>query len=148
VLNLWRSWWGDPVASSAIVIAFVGGFFALYQLRGALGDRRRRILDAMVQQYGKTAKARGQILRECPQLLSLAYLAVKDAVDSEILVKEEEIQDQDVEAAEALNLQLRHLYRLRKEAMTWTRDEVGISYTSAYPARPAAPIYRADSEGA
>jgi hypothetical protein len=131
VLNLWRSWWGDPVASSAIVIAFVGGFFALYQLRGALGDRRRRILDAMVQQYGNTASARGQMLRECPRLFSLAYLAVKDAIDSEITSKEEEIQDQDAGAAEELNLKLRHLYRLRKEAETWMRDEVGISYTSA-----------------
>jgi hypothetical protein len=131
MLNLWRSWWGDPVASSALVIALFGSLFALYQLRGSLGDRRRRILDAMVQQYGNTAKVRGRILKECPRLWSLAYSAVEGAVDSEIAIKERLVQEEDADAAVALNLELRHLRRLRKEAAVWMQKDLGISYTSA-----------------
>jgi hypothetical protein len=131
VLNLWRSWWEDPVASSTIMIALAGGLFAVYQLRAVPGERRRRILDAMVKQYGDTLNARRQILGECPMLLKLAYQAVKSAVDAEVTLKEQSIQLQDAEAAAVADLELRHLSRLQREATIWLKPDIGISYTSA-----------------
>jgi hypothetical protein len=113
------------------MIAFVAGFFALYQLRAVPGERRRRILDAMVKQYADTSNERGRILKECPVLLRRAYKEVQSAIESEIALKESPAQDQSPEEAAAAGRDLRHLGQLQREAVIWTSPDIGISYTSA-----------------
>jgi hypothetical protein len=130
-MTIFQRWWNDPVASSTLLIAVIAGFFAVYQLRSIPGERRRRILDAMVDQYAESAENRGIFLRSCPILFKLAYEELIGRIDAEIADATQLIRNSNVELAAVADLRLRHLEKLKKESFLWTGSHIGISYTSA-----------------
>jgi hypothetical protein len=130
-MALFQRWFNDPVASSTLAIAIVAGFFAVYQLRSIPGERRRRILDAMVTQYAESAPNRGQFLRACPILLKIAYEELTGRLEEEIARAEQLVRGGNAEDAAAADLRLRRLYKLRKDAVLWGGQQIGISFTNA-----------------
>ena len=51
IFDFVKGWLNDPQASSALFIALVAAIFAVYQLRSFPAERRRRVLDVMIQKY-------------------------------------------------------------------------------------------------
>jgi len=131
MMTIFQRWWNDPVASSSLVIAIVAGMFAIYQLRSIPGERRRRILDAMVTQYAESASNRGAFLRSCPILLKMAYDELTNRIDEEISNTAQLVRENNAEDAAVADLKLRRLDKLRKEGVLWTGQHIGISFTSA-----------------
>lgn len=74
-------WLNDPQAVTMLVIAIVGGGFALYRFRFIPRERRRETLKAMQDAYGGSAKERGEILRSLPPFLLIGKDAVKEAAE-------------------------------------------------------------------
>jgi hypothetical protein len=74
-------WLNDPQAVTMLVIAVVGGGFALYRFRFVPRERRRETLKAMQDAYGGSAKERGAILRSLPPFFLMGKSAVKEAVE-------------------------------------------------------------------
>jgi hypothetical protein len=77
-----HDWLNDPQAVTMLVIAVVGGGFALYRFRFVPRERRRETLKAMQDAYGGSAKERGAILRSLPPFFLMGKSAVKEAVEA------------------------------------------------------------------
>ena len=126
-------WWQDPVASATIFIAVAAGIFSIYQLRALPRERRRRILDAMVEQYAETKPLRDIVLPDCPIFMHIAYTEIIAAIDlAEAEAQQDLLSAANRESEAGYELSLQHLHRLRKEAALWTRLDIGISYTDAH----------------
>jgi hypothetical protein len=76
-----EDWLNDPQAVTMLVIAVVGGGFALYRFRFVPRERRRETLNAMQDAYEESAKDRGAILRSLPPFFLLGKSAVEEAIE-------------------------------------------------------------------
>jgi hypothetical protein len=62
-----------------LVIAVVGGGFALYRFRFVPRERRRETLKAMQDAYAASARERGKLLRSLPPFFLMGKIAVQEA---------------------------------------------------------------------
>lgn len=128
-MNLVDQWWNDPQASASLFIAAVAACFAIYQLRALPAERRRRILDAMLDKYKESAAERGRILREMPALMAHGYEAVHAALNRHLI---EQGLNQPCEDIDHLDAPQLHLESLQRDAVMLIQPDLGLSYTAAH----------------
>lgn len=75
-----HDWLNDPQAITMLLIAVVGGGFALYRFRFIPRERKRETLKAMQDSYGASLADRAVILQSFPPYLLLGREAVEGAV--------------------------------------------------------------------
>lgn len=79
----WLSRWADdPVAVTTVVVAVVGGGFALYRFRFVPSERRRETLDAMQKSFKASADERAAVLPDFPPFLAYGRDAVGAAAEA------------------------------------------------------------------
>lgn len=75
-------WANDPLAVTTLVVAVVGGGFALYRFRFIPSERRRETLHAMQRSFGGSKDARDVVLPTFPPFFALGREAVSEAVEA------------------------------------------------------------------
>lgn len=125
-MSIWESWWGDPEASVTLVIAFITGLYAVYQLRTYRKEKQRQILEGMAGSFSNSRDQRTVMLRDSPPLMAMAYEALNRALDAEPAIVPTDLGSRGNLVGGASTLD-----RLESERESWSRPGVGISFTSA-----------------
>lgn len=131
ILEFVRGWLDDPQASSGLFIALVAAIFAIYQLRSFPAERRRRVLDAMIQKYSDSSDPRTTVLRKFPPLFAMGYDAVSNALIADIVAREAARSAMQPDAAAIAGVALQHLDDIRRQLELWHKPSIGLSYMSA-----------------
>ncbi len=117
-------WFTDTSTSATLFIAVVAGLFAVYQLRAMPAERRRRILNGMIELWKVSRDSRARLLSNGDPLLLQGYLQVKSQVTRAAAFESTNEEGDDRAMPRRRDLEV--------EARYWGGARSGISYTAAH----------------
>lgn len=121
----------DPVASSTLFIALVGGLYAIYTLRSIPATRRARIFADLDRHYAATLDSRREVLAGLPPLVLIAQHRLRECVDDINRVTAAAQASATPEQQASLDAGNRNVFMVKRELEHWSSRKLGISFTSA-----------------